>query len=398
MFPGDALGGARAKLIEAQRNLAAQVKASAAYYAALKDERAAEVALAAEIDNSKDVLRELGQDLTNPIVKAQDALITAREKLARDIKNGASRAVLNQDKLAVKEAGSSLGSTTFSTNLQAAQTNFEIGRNAQFAGEQGRLTYRQYLDYLKNERTRLLDIKQRTYEQQQELNQVDQAILAAQSQLSGQFNLGDIKLPTVYEVRRSLQENPFLNPGKLTEIVQDLLSGHADSTVTGDTAAPAAAPVTALQAAIKTLGGDDTAIATAKLVALVNAIKGVSTTGTVGSAATIASDKARITADNAKLGRDRKGSAIYNKDLALLNADKAKLAADSKPTTVDSFNFQKGFDSVVQAVDRLSVQMSKGAVRTTATTTADPNALHNALAKALGATSNGTRTTKGRKV
>jgi hypothetical protein len=39
-----------------------------------------------------------------------------------------------------------------------------------------------------------------------ELNSIDNLILEAKAGLQGQFNIGDIKLPTVYQVRRSILE------------------------------------------------------------------------------------------------------------------------------------------------------------------------------------------------
>jgi hypothetical protein len=44
-----------------------------------------------------------------------------------------------------------------------------------------------------------------------ELNTIDGAIQGLNDQLEGQFNLGDIKLPTVYEVRRAAAQGAIAN-------------------------------------------------------------------------------------------------------------------------------------------------------------------------------------------
>jgi hypothetical protein len=49
-------------------------------------------------------------------------------------------------------------------------------------------------------------VKHRTYQQQQELDQIDRLMKEAADSMAGEWNFGDIKLPTPYEVQRRVQE------------------------------------------------------------------------------------------------------------------------------------------------------------------------------------------------
>lgn len=136
----------------------------------------------------------LGHDSSNPLVQAQADTAEAAKKLKDDTALKRDATTLNNDKL----------------NLRTKQQNQEsVGFNQELANQQtkeqlGQITHAAYLQYLENEHNRLQAIKAKTYTQQQELNQVDQAIKAANNTLQGQFNLGDIHIPTPYQVRRAL--------------------------------------------------------------------------------------------------------------------------------------------------------------------------------------------------
>ena len=75
----------------------------------------------------------------------------------------------------------------------------------------GRITHADALQMRKNDRTRLaselasMKTTDEGYRQKQdELTELDKNIKSATDQFQGQFNIGGIKLPTVYEIRRSL--------------------------------------------------------------------------------------------------------------------------------------------------------------------------------------------------
>lgn len=193
VFPGDDLGSARVKLAEARRQVQNAKKGTLDYYKALADLHQAQVDLAnAELAN-KDVLRQLSIDITDPVAEARDEVIKARQKLESDRRKGAPASVLNQDRLDLEKAQNDAEKTAFEQRLNDAKTNYDLGRTS-FAA---------YLQYLESEHNRLSAIKHRTRQQQDELNEVDEAIKSANSELAGsQFNLGDIKLPTVYQSRR----------------------------------------------------------------------------------------------------------------------------------------------------------------------------------------------------
>ena len=60
------------------------------------------------------------------------------------------------------------------------------------------------MSYLNAQREYLMSVKNKTRQQVDQLNQVDQALKGLTEGLQGQFNLGDINLPAPYQVRRAL--------------------------------------------------------------------------------------------------------------------------------------------------------------------------------------------------
>ena len=135
------------------------------------------------------VLDQLTGDLTNPVEQAQDALLAARRKLATS--RPGDRA---QNQLDVRQAEANLERTRLQQRLSDVQTNYDLGR----------ISFAAYMRYLNSEHDRMVRIKKRTYDQQQYLNDIDRAIKGANDQMQGQWNLGDIKIPTVYQVRRAV--------------------------------------------------------------------------------------------------------------------------------------------------------------------------------------------------
>ena len=191
-FPGDALQAAATAVVAATANLANDKAGTIKYFTDLAALRSAQVAYARQIEDQQNVLEQLNSDQTNPVITAQNAVDAARRKLADDQRLGAPPETIQRDTLALNNAQNNEQKTAFQQQLSDAQTNLQLHRISGAA----------YLAYLQTLRTNVLATGLKTRQQVDELNQVDQAILAANQQLSGQFNLGDIKVPTVYQERR----------------------------------------------------------------------------------------------------------------------------------------------------------------------------------------------------
>lgn len=191
-----ALAQATVSIDVARRNLNNTLKGTPEYYNALGALKTAQQQLgAAELAYASD-LRKLNTDLTDPVAQARNAVADATAKLAADRKSGQGKDVIAADQVSLKNAQNQQEAAAFSQRLSDAQINDQLGRTSHEA----------YIKYLDSEHDRLTNIAHRTRQQQDELNQIDQALKAANQQLSGQFNLGDIKVPTPYEVRRYIAE------------------------------------------------------------------------------------------------------------------------------------------------------------------------------------------------
>jgi hypothetical protein len=131
----------------------------------------------------------LAGDSTDPVYMAKVATDKARKKLEDDRKLGAPSSVINADTVAVRQGEHAQERAAFDQWLSDTKINMQLleGRDQMLKAERARMKvgsdgYRQLTD---------------------EINQTEQQIHDAMNQLSGQFNLGDIKMPTLYEVRRS---------------------------------------------------------------------------------------------------------------------------------------------------------------------------------------------------
>ena len=194
---GGELAGARAAIQSAQADLAAAKPGTVAYYQALAGLYQAQISYADTVRNYQHILNSLAIDLTNPLKVANLALREARQKLAQDLAAGRGADVIAQDRLDVRNAETEAEQTRFQQRLERAQT----------ADNLGRISHQAYLRYLDHEKERLESIKHRTFQQQQELDQIDGLIKDAASSMDSQFNLGNIHLPTPYEVRRFIQQS-----------------------------------------------------------------------------------------------------------------------------------------------------------------------------------------------
>lgn len=189
--PGNEIANARADVADAQEDLASFAKGSKEYNDALVRLRQSQKALADQLREAGNRQRRLGTDLTDPVAQAQQDVKDAQAALAAAKAEGGDT---TQEQLDVRNAQNN-------AEAQAFQQRFNDARTAD---ELGRISHAQYLDYLNNEHDRLSAITNRTRQQQEQLDQVDQAIKAANESLSGQFNLGDIDVPSPFEVRRSV--------------------------------------------------------------------------------------------------------------------------------------------------------------------------------------------------
>lgn len=193
-FPSSRVEAAAAAIKTAAADLDAQKRGTVAYYNALRSLRQAQYEYTQTVLEAQHISRQLTIDLTNPLAVAREELRTAQAKLRSDLAKGAPADVINQDKVAVQNAANQAEATKFQQQLSQVQTNYDLGR----------ITTAQYLRYLDSQADALRKIAHRTYQQQQELNQLDKLIQEVQKSLQGQFNLGDIKLPSVLQVRQQV--------------------------------------------------------------------------------------------------------------------------------------------------------------------------------------------------
>lgn len=106
----------------------------------------------------------------------------------------------------------------------------------------GDISHRKFIESLQADIARLKAKKKLTYQEQKQLDDDREAMKAAQDQLSGQFNLGTIKLPSVYEVRRSLlaQAQPGTAGAPGTSTAPVVSAGSTKTTTAADTTKTAA--------------------------------------------------------------------------------------------------------------------------------------------------------------
>lgn len=204
---------ARVGVRNAQRDLDLQLKGTEGYYSALGALRQAQASLAEQERSQADRVRRLHSDLTDPVEQARLDTQAALEKLAADKAAGDGRDTISQDKVDVKGARNRQEAAAFSQRIS----------DLQVAEDLGRISHTQYMSYLQSEHDRLTAVANRTRQQQEELDQVDQLMKAAADQMQGQWNIGDIDLPTIYEVRRAVGSGAPTQTGDYS---------HSNNTVT----------------------------------------------------------------------------------------------------------------------------------------------------------------------
>lgn len=223
---------ARGAVQQATNTLGAALRGEADYaqaQAGLRDARRALVL--AQLD-AADVARRAGRnDLSDPVAQAANDVRTARDRLRADRASGQGRDVLDKDSVDLTNAQLRQDSEKFSQRFN----------DAQVAEQLGQISHAQYLSYLDSERSRLTDrlagMKKTDdgYRQAvEQLQQIDQAVAAARDALDSQFNLGDIKVPTPFEVRRFIAATAagVAQPGGQTTVNQIQIDGTDIATVT----------------------------------------------------------------------------------------------------------------------------------------------------------------------
>jgi TP901 family phage tail tape measure protein len=187
---------ATAELQSARADLAAAESGTVEYYQALAAVYEAQRSLAEAIRADRINQFLLANDITDPVVQAQAQLKAARQKLRYDQRQGASPELIREDRLAVEQEQANKESAKFSQWLSDLQTAENLER----------ISHAAYIRHLERRQERLQAIKHRTRQEQDQLDQVEGALKAARDALSAQFNLGDIKVPTPYEVRRYIEQ------------------------------------------------------------------------------------------------------------------------------------------------------------------------------------------------
>lgn len=187
---GDAVAAAQVALSNAKLDKDNTKKGQAAYYDALVAVGQARKEAADALNQRKYNKDLLGIDLTDPVAQANADVRDAKRQLA------SAKGPDDQDaaRLSLKNKRNTAEAAAFNQRLSDVQT----------ADELGRVSHEAYLGYLRNEHNRLSAISKRTRQQQDELDQVDKLMKSAADEISGQFNLNGIRLPSVYEVRRSI--------------------------------------------------------------------------------------------------------------------------------------------------------------------------------------------------
>lgn len=194
---GDAVAAAQAALANARAEQAAALAGTQGYYQALAAVAQARQAVTAALLDRSATRGLLGIDLTDPVAQAR----AARQDAERRLRAAQGPDDRDRAQVDLRNAQNSEAAARFQQRLSDVQTAEQLGQ----------LSHRQYMNYLGAERTRLQEqlrgmrVGSNGYRQAlDQLNQINGLIKEASNTLSGQFNIGDIKLPTIYEVRRAV--------------------------------------------------------------------------------------------------------------------------------------------------------------------------------------------------
>jgi hypothetical protein len=192
--PQSALQQAQAALDVALRSMNAERRGTLEYEQKQQEYRRAMIELADARAQAASLQRQLNIDLTDPVATAREEARTARSLLANARSRGAAPDVLAQRELDSRNAQARAEAAAFQQRMGDAQTAKDLGR----------MSHAAYISYLEQEAAQLRAVKDRTRQQTDQLNQVELALKAAKEQIDSQFNIGDIRMPTPYEVRRAV--------------------------------------------------------------------------------------------------------------------------------------------------------------------------------------------------
>lgn len=207
-FTGGDLSNARAELQNAALELKKYARGTAEYNQALGNYFQQQLAFAEAAREARSQHRLTRLDITDPVAEAREQQRVAKEALdyatkrARDPRSDGGRRITRDERGNIDRLYNENRSAEANAEAAAFQQKFN---DMQIADQLGRVSHAAYIQYLQNESARLHAIHGKSRQQIDEMNQVDQALKAATDQMTGQFNLGDIKLPTPYEVRRYIQ-------------------------------------------------------------------------------------------------------------------------------------------------------------------------------------------------
>lgn len=147
-------------------------------------------------------------DMTNPAQMAQQELKDAQDKLAKDQADktlgkgdpAARKRILNEDTVDVRNKQSAAEEAAFNQEFDHMTTADQLGEISHSA-------YMRYLegkrDRVKKELAAMKETDQGFFQKQQDLDKLNTAIKGINDSLQGQFNIGQIDIPTVYEMRRT---------------------------------------------------------------------------------------------------------------------------------------------------------------------------------------------------
>ena len=190
VVPGDDIGSAASAIRVAQHNVREALRGTAEWFEAQAELRQAQAEYGRVMRQYAANQRMLSVDMTDPVATARAELDAAQANRAA----AASPWEATNAELEVRRNESALEAAAFRQRIGDLQMNEQLGR----------ITHSTYMAYLSAEHQRLSSIANRTRQQQDQLNEVEQLMQAAADEMAGQFNIGDIKLPTVYQVRRAV--------------------------------------------------------------------------------------------------------------------------------------------------------------------------------------------------
>lgn len=226
LYPTDKVGAAKADLDAARANLNVYAKGSKEWADAQAAFTKAQYDYDQAVTDAYFNKVKANSDLTDPIAQAAQEVRKAKAKLNYDKKHGADADTINQDQIGLNDKRNSEEATLNQRN----NSHLDDLLSAQ------KISHAQYIQGLQAEAQRIQEklalTKKGTngYQQlQDELLKQEGKIKSASSQMQGMFNLGDIKVPTVYEVRRAIASQS----GAASAIANSTVNNNQHITING---------------------------------------------------------------------------------------------------------------------------------------------------------------------